>query len=135
MKLEKVTWTLTSLKRFGTNFLARANLVKSYALPAMTYLAAHVPLRTTESDFSDSLVKWFLFSDNLGFNPDISYRVKVSLKRLSHLKEKGGVNLPTLKEIFAFCKASVVFRALACKEEGKEPMDESLLVCYGLLFP
>ena len=51
-KLEKVTWTLTSLKRFGTNFLARANLVKSYALSALTYLAAHVPLRTTESDFS-----------------------------------------------------------------------------------
>jgi hypothetical protein len=91
--IKKLESLLINWKNLHLSIYGKANVLRSYAMPALSYQMSVEMIKPKEEKKITNLLNWFLFSyDNAILNGK-NYRSKLATQRLASKEAKGGLNL------------------------------------------
>ena len=115
--LPKLERKLSLLRNLHPNFTCRVNLWKGYAISSLLYQSEFLCITPEQVQHLERLQSWFLFHQSRHegklevFSENKRYISNINFDRLAEPKNKGGMNLHRISQVFGASKTKTLVRA------------------------
>jgi hypothetical protein len=119
-------------KMKSTSILGKSNLIKSYILSKLWYLAPVVNFTNNQYKKIRNLIKWTLFSKSTSFSPNDTQKGSLSEDRMSLPGEISFTNLPNIQARISSIKSKFIIEMQNTIMDQTEPLDHLYWLEYSI---
>ena len=131
--IEQMILLATIIKKMkSTSTLGKANLVKSYILSKLWYLAPIVTFTSSQIKNIENIIKWSLFSHKTVFSLQDKQFSKISLERLSQPKNFSIAHIPNIQARISSIKCKFLIELQDYIMSEEEPLEHLYWLEYSI---